>query len=263
MPPPPLYPPPDLTPVRIRITAPDWTTWRVETTVDRLQRDPTLWRHMHLGDWDQVPAPIRQDALDAMLRAYAHVLRSTAWWRMDASDWDLVPQPIRAAAYLRMAHYWSVRRGIGEAFGLDPRRMGQVVGAIIMAESWFEHRAVNSNAFGRDLGLAQCSDWCRRHIDEMAARGEIPFAPHGADYFDPLIGTRVAAVWFERELGRAHGDVPLAIRAYHRGLDAAFDEKGDVYAAKVQRLREKYVRTQDASASWRYLTQRIAARDRY
>lgn len=253
----PVLRPVDDTPLRITITAPDWSRIHVTTTVDRLQWDATLWRHMHLGDWDRVPAQPRRAALDAMLRKYRGVLRRSAWTAMSIEDWDVVPQPIRAAAYLRMAHHWAVQRGIGAEFGLSPRQMGQVIGAIIMAESWFEHRSVNENEYGRDLGLAQCSDFCRQGLAEMAARGEIPFDPETIDYFHPLTGSRVAAVWFERELRRAEGDVALAIRAYHRGLDDALDEKGDVYAAKVRRLRDRYVRTQEASETWQYLTRRI------
>ena len=141
--------------------------------------------------------------------------------------------------------------------------MAQTIGAIIMAESWFEHRAFNENPYGnRDLGLAQCSDHCRRAIAVMAAAGELQFSPTEADYLDPRIGSYIATVWFERELRRAEGDMSLAIRAYHRGLDAAMDEKGDVYLAKVEQLRDRYIRTQRTSPSWAYLTARIAAADR-
>jgi hypothetical protein len=69
----------------------------------------------------------------------------------------------------------------------------------------------------------------------MAADGETPFAPTESEYFDPSIATRVAIVRFERELRRAEGDVELAIRAYHRGLDNAMDERGTAYVANVLR----------------------------
>jgi hypothetical protein len=92
----------------------------------------------------------------------------------------------------------------------------------------------------------------------MALTGMIRFAPSENDYFNPWVATRVATVWFKRELIRADGDVELAIRAYHRGIDAAMDKKGDVYLAGVLRLREQYVRGQTASASWRFLARTIA-----
>ena len=196
-----------------------------------------------------------------MLVGYAHVLRRADWDRMTTADWDVVPQPMRAAAYLRMVHHWTETRAVGAEWGLSTAHVGQTIAAIIMAESWFEHRALNVNRYGnRDLGLAQCSDYCRRTIAAMAAAGELPFSPTEADYFDPRIGSYIATVWFERELRLTDGNVSLAIRSYHRGLGAAMDEKGDVYLSKVERLRDRYIRTQRASPSWAYLTARIAAR---
>jgi Transglycosylase SLT domain len=157
-------------------------------------------------------------------------------------------------------HHWTETRAVGAEFALSPTHVAQAIAAIVMAESWFEHRAFNVNRYGnRDLGLAQCSDYCRRTIAAMAAAGELPFSPSEADYFDPRIGSYIATVWFERELRRADGDVSLAIRSYHRGLRAAMDEKGDLYLSKVERLRDRYIRTQGASPSWAYLTARIAA----
>ena len=143
-------------------------------------------------------------------------------------------------AYLRMVWHWARNEEVGVEFGLEPTRTAQAIAAIVMAESWFEHRAMNENPFGnRDLGLAQCSDPCRRTIAEMALRGEIDFAPSEQDYFNPWVGTRVATRWFERELARANGDVDLAIRAYHRGLDNAFDAAGDRYVSGVYRRRDR------------------------
>jgi hypothetical protein len=174
---------------------------------------------------------------------------------MSPMDWDAVPQPVRALAFLRMVHHWTIEHQVGAEFGLDPATVALTIGAIVMAESWFEHRAVNENPFGnRDLGLAQCSDHCRRGIARMADEGLIAFDPSEEDYFDPFVATRVAVVWFDRELRAAGGDVPLAIRAYHRGIADAMDEKGDAYLAMVQRLLARYILTQSGSASWQYLT---------
>ena len=250
----------DATPVTVTITTPAWTRGAATVTVDAVRADRSLWRQMHLGDWDMVSTPLRERALDTMLVGYAPVLRRTSWDKMTIADWDAVPQPMRAAAYLRMVHHWTAARGVGAEFGLSTAQAAQTVAAIIMAESWFEHRAFNENPYGnQDLGLAQCSDYCRRTIAEMAAAGELPFSPTEADYLDPRIGSYIATVWFERELRRAEGDVPLAIRAYHRGLGAAMDEKGDAYLEKVERLRDQYIRTQRTSPSWAYLTAQIAA----
>jgi hypothetical protein len=250
----------NLRPVNVTITTPDWTKVRLTVTVDRLRTDFTLWRQMHFEDWDGIPRATREPALLAMIRAHKYALAGPAAWRtLTVEDWDDVPQPIRAMAYLRMIWHWAVVEDVGREFGLDARILAQSIAAIVMAESWFEHRAVNVNPWGnRDLGLAQCSDYCRKEIASMSANGEIAFAPEEADYFNPRIATRVATVWFERELIKAGGDVDLAIRAYHRGIDAAMDEKGDAYLSRVRGLRERYIRQQTVSGTWRLLTREIA-----
>jgi hypothetical protein len=252
----------DLRPVQVTMTTPSWTKVRATVTVDLLKTDHRLWRQMHFDDWDRMAPELRDIGLAAMFRAHGAVLESgpRRWRAMTATDWDVVPQPIRAMAYLRMIWHWAAAEGVGVEFGLSPARLAQTIAAIVMTESWFEHRAVNQNRWGnRDLGLGQCSDYCRDTIGEMAARGEIGIAPSAADYFNPWVATQVATIWFERELHGAAGDVDLAIRAYHRGLDAALDDRGTVYHTRVVRLREQYVRTQRASESWRFLVHAVSA----
>jgi hypothetical protein len=78
--------------------------------------------------------------------------------------------------------------------------------------------------------------------------------------FDPLIATWIATVWFARELERANGDVYRAIRAYHRGLDQAFDEQGDAYLAQVLAKRRRYVRAVQAPPAWAFLLRLAAGR---
>jgi hypothetical protein len=253
----------DLRPVEVTMTTPSWTKVRATVTVDLLRADHRLWRQMHLDDWDRIPSELRHVGLAAMLRAHATVIEAGPglWRTMTAADWDRIPQPVRAMAYLRMIWYWARAEDVGVEFGLQPARVAQTIAAIVMAESWFEHRAVNRNQWGnRDLGLGQCSDYCRETIDKMSARGDIGIAPSEADYFNPWIATRLATIWFELELLRAEGDVDLAIRAYHRGLDAALDDQGTAYHTRVARLRERYIRTQRASDSWRFLARAITAR---
>ena len=259
-PPSPLRAVSDLRPVDITITTPSWGKVRETVTVDRLRTDHTLWRQMHFNDWDRIPEPIRELALLAMIRAYAGVFSGPDVWRhMDAGQWDDIPQPIRSIAYLRMIWHWAILEDVGGEFGLTSEKLAQTIGAIVMAESWFEHRALNENAWGnRDFGLAQCSDHCRETIAAMVARCEILFRPREDDYFNPWIATRIATVWFERELLNAGGDIDLAIRAYHRGLRDALDVKGDAYLARVQRLREHYIRAQARSASWNFVVREIS-----
>ena len=251
----------NLRPVLITITTPSWTKEGQVVSVDRLGTDRTLWREMHFDDWDRISRHFREPALLAMIRAYEDVFVGPAVWSiMTAADWDEIPQPVRSVAYLRMIWHWAAVEAVGAEFGLPVEQMAQTIGAIVMAESWFEHRAINENRWGnRDFGLAQCSDHCRETLAEMAARGDIPFRPVDDAYFNPWTGTRVATVWFERELMRAGGDVDLATRAYHRGLDRAHDEKGDTYLKGVQRLRERYIRAQGQSETWRWLSRELRA----
>lgn len=262
----PAHPPPDvlhalrdIRTVPVTTTTPEWTKVKEVVTLDRLRTDRTLWRRMHLGDWDAVPVEFREIGLQAMVRAYGWLFDGSAvWQRMAPRQWDDVPQPVRALAFLRMIWHWARVEHLGDEFGLQAERLAQTVAAIVMAESWFEHRAINQNEWGnRDLGLAQCSDYCREELVVMAQEGVIAFLPAPWDYFDPWVATRIGTVWFERELLHAWGDVHLAIRAYHRGPGNAMDERGDAYLARVLRVRERYIRTQRASPSWKFLTEEI------
>lgn len=249
----------DVRSLTITITTPSWSKMELSTTVDGLRSDHVLWRQMHFDDWDRVPLPLREEALGLMIRAHADVFDGRALWRqMRPSDWDLVPQPVRAMSYLRMIWYWARQEQLGAEFDMEPASLAPTVAAIVMAESWFEHRAVNANQYGRDLGLAQCSDFCRDEIVRMALFGEIQFFPIEPDYFNPWIATRIATVWFERELLRSGGDIEQAIRAYHRGQDAAWDEKGSAYLERVVRLRNRYIVTQRASPSWAHIVRTVA-----
>lgn len=249
----------DTTPIRVTTTV-AWTKIPEVVTVHRLLTDRSLWRRMHFGDWDRVPRSLREPALTAMIDLYARVFEGPRVWRtMTVHDWDRIPQPIRAMAYLRMIWHWARVEEVGVEFDERPVTMAQTIAAIVMAESWFEHRGYNENPYGnRDLGLAQCSDHCREVMAEMAAEGKIAFAPTEEEYFDPWIATRVATVWFERELHRAEGDVELAIRAYHRGLTNASDEKGDAYLLNVRHKRERYVLNHEAPPTWQFLVKSIA-----
>jgi hypothetical protein len=252
----------DATPVAITTTL-GWQ--KVPEVVSRyaLMNHRPVWRRMHFDDWDRVPAAIREDAMAAMIHTYTNVLTGPQQWtRMSTYDWDAVPQPVRAIAYLRMIWYWAEEERVGASFGWRARDLAPTIGAIVMAESWFEHRAVNENAWGRDLGLAQCSDHCRRTLRTLAAAGKVPFLLEDDQYFNPWFATRVAVVWFEHELVRAGGDVDMAIRAYHRGIDNAWDAKGDAYHAGVVDKRTRYILNQGAPHSWRFLVGRVLAAGR-
>ncbi|MDQ3213054.1 MAG: transglycosylase SLT domain-containing protein [Acidobacteriota bacterium] len=244
----------DLRPLSVTLTV-GWQRTTIETTVERFLRDPFLTRNMHFSDWDRLPAEVREPALARMRERHVRVLGGPAVWAlMDAHAWDAVPQPIRMVVFPLMVQYWVQREAVGKAFNIDPRLVTKTTSAIVMAESWFEHRAFFENEWGnRDIGVGQCSNRCRRELAGMAERGVLDFSFTDDDYFNPWHATRAAVVWFGLELARARGDVPLAIRAYHRGFEAAHAGEGAAYLENVLRVRERYFASSLKSPTWRAL----------
>lgn len=252
----------DDTPVRITFTA-DWQKVPITTTRDALRRDWPLWRHMHFEDWDTVPAPLREEALEAMLARYQYLLTDPEVWdRMDAHAWDPVPQPIRALAYRHMCQYWSGYYDVGGEQGIPRGLMADTLSAIVMAESWFDHRAINTNQWGnRDLGVAQASDGARERFRELYDAGVVDVLLDDEDYFNPWKGTRFTARWVDLLLPEVSGDLDMAIRAYHRGVPRALalEEVAERYLETVRQRRRRYIRNQGDSPSWSYLWQRDRA----
>jgi hypothetical protein len=257
---PPLWMAPDLSMVGIRVTA-SWEKLPETTTVFALERDPTIWRRMLFDDWDLIPDPLRARVVDEMFRHYRRAMEGPAeWTRMTAFDWDDVPQPIRAMAFIRMSEYWNEHYGVGIAHDVPRRLVADTMGALVMVESWFEHRAVQESRGNRDLGLSQASDFCRARLDTLSAGGFVDFAMTEADYFDPWKATRVVAVWFDLMLTEANGDLDLAVRAYHRGVGAARRGAGDDYLTHVRRVRRRFIRNEadeHASPTWQQLWARV------
>ena len=245
----------DLTPVPLTITA-DWQKVPMAAPAYLLISDQTLGLKMHFEDWNTIPAGLRRSGLTAMVSRYDAVVTGgpRLWKRMTAEDWDRVPQPIRAMAFVRMARYWSRHDDAGREYGVSPTVIGDTLAAIIMVESWFEHRGAYTNPDGTtDLGLGGASAYCRERIRQLHDDGVFDIGPSDADYVNPWISTRAAALWLQTVLAEADGDVDVAISAYHTGIAASTSERGLKYAANVRRKRRRFIRNTDAPPAWTFL----------
>jgi hypothetical protein len=155
-----------------------------------------------------------------------------------------------------MVEYWSGFYDVGRAHGLPRRLVSDTLTAIVMSESWFDHRAVNVGYQGqRDFGLAQASEYARKRMDAWFHAGLVDVSMSDEDYFNPWMGTRFVAIWMARLIEETNGDLDFAVRAYHRGTHRAFDDRGDVYLAYVRRRRDRFIRNLGAPQAWNYLWQ--------
>jgi hypothetical protein len=241
----------DVEPVRVTISQ-GWEKVDVRVPRYAITSDVTLWRRMRVEDWDRLPAGLRQAGLDAMFERFRWALSGPSLWRvMTPAQWDRVPQPVRAAAYIRMVAAWTRWYGVGELYHLPARLVDDTAAAIVMSESWFEHRGAFLNTDGsRDLGLAGASAYCRRVLAQLHARGVLHFSMTDDDYFNPWRATRALAVWLSVMLDEADGNLDLAVRAYHVGIGRARRGAGRDYAAGVMRRRNRYIRLVGAPPAW-------------
>ncbi len=232
----------DTTSVEVQYTA-AWEKFTRRVPRYQFRTDHPLWARMHFEDWDRLPAHEREEPLRNMLIRSGTVIHAgDCWPLMTAQHWDVVPQPIRAIAILGVLEYWTRYYAVGELFEHDIVQMVQVVQAVVMSESWFEHRSLLVNRDGtEDIGLAGASAYARGVVVKWHAAGRLDFTLDADDYFNPWHAGRFVAFWFDLMLREAEGDVDVAIRAYNQGISRAWAGHGDDYLAAVRRRQRQFI----------------------